>query len=287
MSKYLAEQPVIADFENKGYLVIRVTDEVVKAIATVFETAAVFFRSDKAEKSQNSIPALHEGWYDVGGEFSITPDRPDLHEAFWVTQRAMEAVKPIYTPLGLDFNNKMQHCINMYNDIERSVTKMLMEYLGIPKAKGPAFECNNNSDMQVLYYQPHLYERDLLQDPHDDGLYMTFAKGTHPGLEIQLADGAFHKPSLKADELIVMPGTILSLMTGYRVKPLIHRIMRHANQTERFSLVYFTLPNMKEGEVIAPWVLNDTNRNVDIMARIIENESQFLTEKVAEQQTAG
>ncbi|MFT3680865.1 MAG: 2OG-Fe(II) oxygenase family protein [Ferruginibacter sp.] len=279
LSRYLAQTPNIADFENKGYLVIQVTDEVVANIRSVFETAAVFYNSDKSAKNICSVPALHEGWVDVGGEFSITPDRPDLHEAFWVRQSSKETVTAVYTELGLEFYNKMYHCISIYNDIERSLTKMLMEYFGICKTVPPAFECHNNSDMQVLYYQPHLYDRDLLQDPHDDGLYMTFAKGTHPGLEILLPDNEYHKPSLKPNELIVMPGSILSLMSGYRIPPLIHRIMRYADQKERYSLVYFTLPNMKEGDILEPWIKNDTNKDVDIMSRIIHNESQFLTER--------
>ncbi|UPT67965.1 MAG: 2OG-Fe(II) oxygenase family protein [Sphingobacteriales bacterium JAD_PAG50586_3] len=162
----------------------------------------------------------------------------------------------------------------MYNDIERSLTRMLLEYFGQDSA--PSFNCDRDSDMQVLFYQPELHNRELLQEPHDDSLYMTFAKATAPGLEILLSDGLFHKVELDRNEVLVMPGEILALMAGYRIKPLIHQVVRYSDQKSRFSLGYFTLPNIERGANISPWVSNNSNNHINIMDRVIHNQNQYL-----------
>lgn len=275
-SKYLTQTPNISDFEKKGYLIINATDELLNCINSIFFKASKFYQNDKSIKSINCIPNLNEGWRDLGGEFSITPEQPDLHESFWVTQKQKAKVSSIYSEEGLNLYDNMFNCISIYNDIERTLTKMLMEYYGQDVSVIPGFNCEHDSDMQVLYYQPCIHDRDLLQEPHDDSLYMTFAKATNRGLEILLPDNQFHKAILQKNEILVMPGEILSLMTGYKIKPLIHKVVRHTEQMDRFSLGYFTLPNINEGQKIIPWVSNETNKDIDIMSRVIHNQNQFL-----------
>lgn len=277
ISKYLNKVPNIADFEQKGFLVISLHDEVINIINSIFETGERFYKNVNDIKLKNSIPELNEGWKDLGGEFSITPDVPDLHESFWVTQKNKLLALSKYTNEGRELYLKMDKCISMYNEIERTITTSLMQYLGIKDYQNPKFNCDGYSDMQILHYQPFMHTREHLQEPHDDSLYMTFAKATRQGLEILLDDNLFHKAELAKNEILVMPGEILSLMTGYRIKPLIHQVLNHKDQKDRYSLCYFTYPDIIKGQKLEAWIKNDSNENIDIMEKIIINQSQYLT----------
>jgi isopenicillin N synthase-like dioxygenase len=132
--------------------------------------------------------------------------------------------------------------------------------------------------MQILYYQPAVHTRELLQDPHDDSLYLTFSKADNPGLEILVSGGDYQPVILGRREMIVMPGEILSLMSGYRIAPLIHKVVRHSEQSERMTLGYFTLPNLEMGRQLRPWIVNESNKDVDIMQRVMRNQNKFIVQ---------
>jgi isopenicillin N synthase-like dioxygenase len=275
MSRFLSRLPKIEDFQTKGFLIVGVADPVAESIQRIFELTTVFFKRSKSEKLADSLCELNEGWRDLGGEFSINPDRPDLHESFWVTPRHADRARAAYSNVGLKLYDEMRNCISMLSDVERTVTKELIAFVA-PTQNEPSFSCSRDSDMQALYYQPSVHERECLQEPHDDSLYMTFLKANRPGLEWQSKSGDYHAVELDKDELIVMPGEILALLTGYKIKPLIHRVVRHRDQIERLALGYFTYPNLDANSTLAPWVANESNDGIDIMARAINNQSQYL-----------
>ena len=83
---------------------------------------------------------------------------------------------------------------------------------------------------------------------------------------------------LAREQLLVMPGEILSLFSGYRIKPLVHHVRRHGSQRERLSLCYFGHPDMLPGQVLKPWVKNQTNEGIDIMERILRNKKKYLVQ---------
>lgn len=274
-SKHLLEAPDVSMFEREGYLLIRVKDELLDLIDRIFREARSFFHEEKNEKSRCSIPELNEGWQDLGTEFSQDPTRPDLSESFWVTWKNHPRVLATYSPRGLSLYDVMAECLLAYNEIEREITRELLRYYGHGDA-APGFDCGRDSDLLVFYYRPDQHPVELLQEPHEDGMYMTFARPTQPGLELLLPDNPRHPVVLAREQLLVMPGEILSLLSGYRIKPLVHHVRRHGGQRERLSLCYFGHPDMRRGQVLMPWVKNETNEGVDIMDRIIENKKKYL-----------
>jgi hypothetical protein len=233
MSRFLSSPPKIDEFATKGFLTIRGTERVVVSIRRIFELTPLFFRRAKSEKLQDSLSDLHEGWRNLGGEFSVDPARPDLHESFWVTPRHESRVENAYSNIGLTLYREMRNCISMLSDIERAVTRELVAFVASTNAE-PNFSCDRDSDMQALYYQPSIHERECLQEPHDDSLYMTFLKANRPGLEWQSQSGDYHQVELHRDELIVMPP---------------ERFLRYSN---------------------------GSNDGIDIMDRVINNQSQYL-----------
>ena len=58
------------------------------------------------------------------------------------------------------------------------------------------------SHLQFNYYEPRAQTRELLQDPHEDGLYFTLWRADAPGLEIQAPDGSWHPVRLGPGELL-------------------------------------------------------------------------------------
>jgi hypothetical protein len=275
MCRFLLNIPDVQAFESRGYATIRVNEEVVSSVRRIFENIPIFFRRSKHDKGRDAIPALNEGWRGLGGEFSITPERPDLHESFWVTSRYEPEIRSRYSAIAMRLYYEMRHCITMLSEIERTVTKRLVTHL-LGSDTNPGFDCDRDSDMQALYYQPSLHERECLQDPHDDSLYMTFIKAERRGLELKTDDGAYRAVEIRPDEILVMPGEILALLSGYRIRPLIHRVVRYSDQQERLALGYFTYPNIDANSTIDPWITNGTNKGIDIMKRVIVNQGQYL-----------
>ncbi|WP_280504406.1 2OG-Fe(II) oxygenase family protein [Nocardia farcinica] len=106
--------------------------------------------------------------------------------------------------------------------------------------------------------------RDLLQTPHEDGVLATVIWTSAPGLEA-LVGGETIPLTTGPDEVLVMPGGILTAMTGGEIPPLIHQARNHGAQTSlgRKSVMYFSCPDIDKGP-ISPYVPDDTYSDLDI-----------------------
>jgi isopenicillin N synthase-like dioxygenase len=126
-----------------------------------------------------------------------------------------------------------------------------------------------SSYQQLNNYYPTSPAIELLQDRHEDGHLVTFINATAPGLEME-NDGQFVPVDFARDEVLVMPGSLLTAMTGGQVTPLYHRV-RNCQEPARMSLMYFVNPQLDHQ--LAPWLTNETNENLDVLelARILPN----------------
>jgi isopenicillin N synthase-like dioxygenase len=70
-----------------------------------------------------------------------------------------------------------------------------------------------------------------------------------------------------------MPGEIFSLLCGYRVQPLLHRVRSHSDVARRFAMMYFANPNPAPG--FRPWRRDPTNAGVDIIERATLNPTRY------------
>ncbi len=100
-----------------------------------------------------------------------------------------------------------------------------------------------------------------------------------PGLEIEV-DGAFVPAEIGESEILVMPGSLLSLMTGDRVKPLFHRVRNTRRADPRSSLLYFVNPEIDQP--LAPWIANASNAGIDIIERANSAPRKFGLPSLAE-----
>jgi isopenicillin N synthase-like dioxygenase len=278
MYEHLAQAPDIENLEHQGYVTLALGEPACALIDEIAELTLTFFRQDDEVKSADSIRHLHEGWQPFGGEFSITPDRPDLHESFWVTRRNATRAAATYSSMGRALHAKMVQHLSIMQHLEADITRDIRRHLGLEDVKESAIDGPLDADLQVLYYQPQRQHRDLLQDEHEDGLYMTLTWADSPGLEILGPNGVFHGLSQGRGRVSVLPGEILSLMSGCRIKPMIHRVRRHAEQLERLSINYFAVPDLDRSADIEKWIACPQHGAVSVADRIRHNRSQFLVQ---------
>jgi len=79
-------------------------------------------------------------------------------------------------------------------------------------------------------------DRDLLQDRHEDGHLFTIVSSNGAGLEIEI-DGQMVPFEFGENELILMPGSLMTALTGGWITPLYHQVRNH-HISGRLSLLY-------------------------------------------------
>ena len=140
------------------------------------------------------------------------------------------------------------------------------------KPDAPELRFHDGTYAQVNHYEPVRHRRELLTDPHEDGHLITLASTNAPGLEIKV-NGEFVPANVTPDHFVVMPGSLLSLMTGDRVKPGYHQVRNSRRADPRCSMMYFVNPEIDQP--LRPWIENDSNRGIDIIERANAAPKQF------------
>ena len=261
--------PLIPHLESQGFLRIPIDGELRRATDRVFALANDFFARPALEKQHYAHPAWVEGYRELGPEYSQVPERPDLTESFsaWNRNRARPELEA--WAAGCPLHGALRHASSLLEHMMRDLFAALAAHFA-PGA--PALRFHQATYIQLNYYEPARHRRELLQDPHEDGHLVTLVQTNAPGLEIEI-DGAFVPADVAPGELLLMPSSLLSLMTGYRVKPLYHQVRNSRRTDPRSSLLYFVNPEIDQQ--LAPWVLNDSNRGIDILERANAAPQQF------------
>jgi len=273
-SAYLA---MIPQLESRGFLRIPVDGARRQATDHVFALADEFFARSPAEKRRFAYPAWVEGYRELGPEYSQVPERPDLTESFSIWHRNRTRPQLDDWAAACPLHPALRHASAMLGDLVRDLFAAMAEYWG--PADAPELRFLNGTWTQLNHYEPARHTRDLLQDPHEDGHLITFVLTNAPGLEIEV-DGEFVPAGIGRDELLVMPSSLLSLMTGYRVKPLYHQVRNTYRTDPRSSLLYFVNPEIDQQ--LAPWIVNESNQGIDIVERANAGPTQFGLPSLAE-----
>jgi isopenicillin N synthase-like dioxygenase len=115
-------------------------------------------------------------------------------------------------------------------------------------------------------------QEELLQQPHEDGVFLTVIWTSAPGLEAVLGDG-LREMYFPPDQVAVMPGGVMTAMTGGELQPLFHQA-RHHRILERKSIMYFVSPDADSD--ITPFVTNEFNRDLDIRQLVVGNPQSYF-----------
>ncbi|MET7808447.1 2OG-Fe(II) oxygenase family protein [Micromonospora chersina] len=111
--------------------------------------------------------------------------------------------------------------------------------------------------------------RDLLQDPHEDGHLITIQHATAPGLEV-VVDGVGRPVATDPRQVLVMPGSVLTDLSGGRISPLYHQV-RNCHHAGRIFLMYLVNPSLREP--VYSWL--DEAGTVDLREKVRSNPSMF------------
>jgi isopenicillin N synthase-like dioxygenase len=253
------------DIIESGYAVVKLGDVDATHLTTAISTAVDFFQRSEEDKLKHGSDDHNYGYRPFGIEYSITPDRPDMNECFTLWSSRLDLI-----PNSSDIEDLTESFMGWRNSLAPLVGAILDEVakeFGVDAA--PDFE--KASYLQINYCLPTPPERDLLQDKHEDGHMVTVLHATAPGLEIYVNDAV--KPMLPdADEIVIMPGSVLTALSAGRIPPLYHQVRNHGLD-DRQSLMYFVNPEVEEP--LFAWVDSADGSREDIREHVQNAPTMF------------
>jgi isopenicillin N synthase-like dioxygenase len=255
-----------SDIVATGYAVVQLSDLDADRLQNAIATANRFFERPLEEKMAHGSTDHNYGYRPFGIEYSITPDRPDMNECFTLWSSRLDLI-----PNAGDIADLNQSFLDWRDSLAPLVGAVLDEVArGFDNAVAPEFE--KASYLQINYCLLTPPERDLLQDKHEDGHMVTVLHANGAGLEIFL--GEEPTPMLPAaDEIVIMPGSVLTALSGGVIPPLYHQVRNHG-LGDRQSLMYFVNPEVDEP--LFSWVEPaDGSERADIRAHVQNAPSMF------------
>lgn len=224
-----------ASILKDGYALIHAEAGMVGALDRIFDSADKFFARKPDEKARYARPDILEGYRDVGAERSGPLKRPDLNESYSLVLGNMARGDTASWQVTNPLHRALRSAAPRYAALVDAILEDLRCEIN---PQGDRVSSVDLSYLQLNYYRPHDEKRDFLMDVHEDGHLLTVVTSRQPGLEAEIG-GRFEAINFQKDELLVMPGSILTLMTGGRVKPLPHRVRNVPGVKLRASLMYF------------------------------------------------
>lgn len=253
------------DILDTGYAVVPLAEADAANLHTAISTANRFFARPLEQKIVHGSTDHNYGYRPFGIEYSFSPDRPDMNECFTVWSSRLDLIPQA---------EKIQDVTDAFLGWRDSLAPLVRSVLDeVAKAfsAGGAPEFERASYLQMNYCLPTPPERDLLQDKHEDGHLVTVLHATAPGLEIYVNDEV--RPMLPArDEVVIMPGSVLTALSGGKIEPLYHQVRNHGLD-DRQSIMYFVNP-----EVDAPlfsWIDAADGGRVDIREHVQNAPTMF------------
>jgi isopenicillin N synthase-like dioxygenase len=253
------------DIIDKGYAVVKLGELDTANLHNAISTAVRFFERPLAEKSAHGSSDHNYGYRPFGIEYSLTPERPDMNECFTLWSSRLDLIPEAerigdLTAAFLDWRDSLAPLV-------KAVLDEVAANFGV--AAAPEFE--KASYLQINYCLPAPAERELLQDKHEDGHMVTVLHATAPGLEIYSNDAV--KPTLPAaDEIVIMPGSVLTALSGGKIQPLYHQVRNHGLD-DRQSIMYFVNPEIDEP--LFGWIDSADGERADIREHVQNAPSMF------------
>ena len=254
-----------SDILDQGYCVVKLSDVDATNLQNAIGTTNRFFARPLDEKIVHGSTDHNYGYRPFGIEYSLTPDRPDMNECFTLWSSRLDLI-----PDADKINDVTEAFLAWRDSLAPLVQAILDEVAAAFHAGGaPAFD--KASYLQMNYCLPTPPERDLLQDKHEDGHMVTVLHATAPGLEIYVNDEV--QPMLPdSDEVVIMPGSVLTALSGGKIAPLYHQVRNHGLD-DRQSIMYFVNPEVDEA--LFSWIASPDGTRVDIREHVQNAPTMF------------
>lgn len=259
----------VRQFEQTGFARVPLTDAMARKIDRIYGLGEEFFVRSEVEKQSYSMQSFVEGYRELGPEYSQVPERPDLTESFsaWNRNRGRPEVEEVVG--GLELHRALREVSDEWSLIVRGIFRAMADAWA---PGSPELRAYNGTYVQLNYYEPSQHSAELLQDSHEDAHLLTLVKANAPGLEIEV-DGKYVPAGADGNEIVFMPGSLLSLMTGYKIKPGYHQVRNTRRRDPRSSLLLFVNPEIDQK--LELWIKNESNAGIDIIERANEGPKQF------------
>lgn len=252
------------DIMHFGYARIALPPALEALLTEAKGAARDFFALDLVEKQRHSSPDLNFGFRPMGTEYAQTAERPDLNDAFtlWADR--------------LDLIPNAGEIASLTNTLSALSWGLLATVEGVLKgvarstaADDPAIpRVQRASHLQINQYSSVETGRLFLQDLHEDGHLLTLLHAQERGLELIIKDKVIPIVT-KQNEMLVMPGSTLTLMTGGQISPLYHQV-RNLQLPYRLSTMFFVNPELSHP--LIPWTGED---KTDIREVVRTHPQQF------------
>lgn len=261
--------PFVRQFEQTGFARIPLTNAMASKIDRIYRLGEEFFVRSEADRQSYSMQSFVEGYRELGPEYSQVPERPDLTESFsaWNRNRGRPEVEEAVG--GLELHRALREISDDMSLLVRGIFRGMADAWA---PGSPELRFYRGTYVQLNYYEPARHDVELLQDPHEDAHLLTLVKANAPGLEIEV-DGTYVPAGADGNEIVFMPGSLLSLMTGYKIKPMYHQVRNTHRRDPRSSLLLFANPEIDQK--LEPWIKNESNAGIDIIERANEGPKQF------------
>jgi isopenicillin N synthase-like dioxygenase len=255
-----AARLLLEELLARGHAKLKISRETRHQIDHTFSIAREYFATPFPEKSSFSLPKYVEGYREIGLEYSQVKERPDLTESFSLWNRNRAHTEAAGWTQSCPIHQELRRTIDDLSSYVADLFQTAADKWS-PGTPGPRFQ--RASYIQVNYYEPAQHRRDMLQDGHEDGHLITLVTANSPGLEIQI-DGTYVPIEIGPDEMLIMPGSLLTTMTGGAIPPLFHQVKNSRRKESRYSMMFFVNP--EGNQVLEPWIRNETNKDADVIA---------------------
>lgn len=245
---------------TEGYATVRLNPSDAERLASLCREADEFFARDADLKLRHSTPNLGTGYRPHGAAHSGYAEKPDRNDSFlyWA---------PSYkTPPNEQEIAGFLTAYEAYRQVVARITADLIEELRKRYRSDAEAAFERASVLQINSYA-ELCDEELLQQPHEDADFLTVIWASAPGLEL-VVDGVARPMDFPADEVAIMPGSVLTAMSGGEIRPQDHLVRNHRT-VGRKSIMYFVSPDVDSP--IEPFVVNDYNRSMDIRRLVVDN----------------
>jgi len=229
----------VTELFEHGYMIFRLSSADHILMSDTLNRALAFFQLEEPKKRRDYFPGVHVGYRFSGIEYSATPDRPDLNDSLSVSSGWQHTVSR--ESAAIPFYESADRLVCALDCVAQGVLLEIARRYGRATS---AAETRHNSWLQINHYRSTLGAREILQDNHEDGHLLTLWHSARPGLEIFPESVDRPQPvTLNSDQILAMPGSLLTSLTGGDIAPLFLRVIRHPNTDQRLALMYFINPS--------------------------------------------
>jgi len=249
---------------TNGFATITLESAHVRALENLYAEAEAFFVKDESTKLRYGTPNRVVGYRPPKYAHTGSIDKPDLNDSFlyWNDKRKSvpnsDELEPFLT------------AIEAYRAVAETIVTRVMESMRSHYDYPYDVPFGDASVMQINSFDVPTDER-LLQHSHEDAVFLTVITANAPGLE-GVQDDAAIPISVNPNEVTVMPGSVMTDMTGGEIRPFYHQVRNHGSMGRK-SVMYFVSPEVTGP--VTPYKITDHNRGMNIRDRIVNNPQRF------------